>query len=168
MGQKIGFRHSQETKEKMRQNRLKNPVNFWLGKKLSDETIKKLSEYRTKNPICFWTGKKRPDISERLKGNKNHNWISDRSKLVKKQKRNDSAYFSWRREVFKRDSYKCKMSSINCSGKLEAHHILGWSLYPELRYNINNGITLCHVHHPRKKEDEKKLSPYFQSLVAEV
>ncbi len=43
-----------------------------------------------------------------------------------------------------------------------------WREYPELRYNINNGITLCHAHHPRKREEEAKLSPFFQQLVAEM
>jgi len=37
--------------------------------------------------------------------------------------------------------------------------------YPELRYEVNNGITLCHFHHPRKINDEMKLSPYFQELI---
>lgn len=57
---------------------------------------------------------------------------------------------------------------INCKGRLEAHHILSWKDYPELRYDINNGITLCHAHHPRKRDEEAELSPYFQSLVAEM
>ena len=51
---------------------------------------------------------------------------------------------------------------------METHHILSWKDYPELHYQINNGITLCHAHHPRGKENEAKLSPYLQSLVAEM
>lgn len=63
---------------------------------------------------------------------------------------------------------KSRIYNIDCSGQIEAHHILGWKSYPELRYETNNGITLCHAHHPRKREDEAKLSPYFQKLVAET
>ena len=37
-----------------------------------------------------------------------------------------------------------------------------------LRYSINNGITLCHFHHPRKWEDEIKLVQTFQGLVMQV
>ncbi len=51
------------------------------------------------------------------------------------------------------------------TGKVIAHHILGWSAYPELRYEINNGITLCHFHHPKKRIDEGRLIPIFQKLV---
>lgn len=109
-------------------------------------------------------GQKRPEVS----GNKHWRWINDRSKLVKKQQRNDSAYFAWRREVWQRDNWKCKIANSDCCGKIEAHHILGWKSHPELRYKINNGITLCHAHHPRKKVDEAKLSPYFQELVAKL
>jgi len=45
-----------------------------------------------------------------------------------------------------------------------AHHILPWRDYPEERYNINNGITLCQYHHPRKREDEQMLIPTLQGL----
>lgn len=54
----------------------------------------------------------------------------------------------------------------DCKGRLEAHHILNWMDYPELRYEINNGITLCHAHHPRGRAKEKQLSPFYQELVA--
>ena len=47
----------------------------------------------------------------------------------------------WRRAVFKRDKYKCVLCGIG--GRLEADHIKGWSEYPELRFDINNGRTLC-------------------------
>lgn len=38
----------------------------------------------------------------------------------------------------------------------------------ETRYEINNGITLCHFHHPRKREKEKELSPFFQELILKM
>lgn len=97
----------------------------------------------------------------------NHgNWIVDRSLLKKKDDRNDSAYQEWRKLVWLRDGFKCKIADQNCDGRIEAHHILGWVDHPELRYQINNGITLCHAHHPRKRSEEKRLSPYFQEVVS--
>ena len=90
----------------------------------------------------------------------------DRTQLVKRQERNDGSYKEWRRSVWLRDNFKCKIANPDCKGRLEAHHILGWSSHPELRYQINNGITLCHTHHPRKRVEEKRLSPYFQELVS--
>lgn len=102
---------------------------------------------------------------EKMSGRNNHRWIVDRTKLAKRQERNDSAYKEWRKSVRDRDHWKCKISNGDCLGKVVAHHILTWSKFPELRYNINNGITLCRFHHPRKRSDEMKLSPYFQKLL---
>lgn len=98
-------------------------------------------------------------------GEKSGRWIKDRSKLAKRQKRNDTAYKEWRKKVWLRDNFKCKIDNPDCAGRLEAHHILGWTAYPELRYEVNNGITLCHFHHPLKKTEEVKLSSYFQNLI---
>jgi hypothetical protein len=54
----------------------------------------------------------------------------------------------------------------DCDEVLEVHHILRWHTYPELRYKINNGITLCHSHHPRKMQEEKRLESELQALVS--
>lgn len=71
----------------------------------------------------------------------------------------------WMKAVKNRDGWKCRIADENCNGRMEAHHILNWKDHPELRYEINNGITLCHAHHPRKRAEEKRLSPYFQELI---
>lgn len=77
-----------------------------------------------------------------------------------------SKYKEWMLSVKKRDNWKCKIANEDCHGNLEAHHILGWIDYPELRYELNNGITLCHAHHPRKRAEEKRLVSEFQRLVS--
>ena len=61
--------------------------------------------------------------------------------------------------------WKCRLLNNACNGRLEAHHIFDWENYPTLRYVFNNGITLCHAHHPRKRAEEKRLAPVFQELV---
>lgn len=113
-------------------------------------------------------GKKYPQIS----GPNHYLWISDRSKLKKlgdtEKDRRSSACVIWRNEVRKRDNFKCKMKNSDCEGRLETHHILSWTHFPELRYDLNNGITLCHAHHPRARAEEKRLIPEFQKLVAQT
>lgn len=116
----------------------------------------------------LWLNNKFNELNLIQKGKNHPRWISDRTKLSKRQERNDMAYKEWRINVYKRDNFKCKISNQDCKGRIEAHHILGWTKYPELRYEINNGITLCHFHHPRKKEDENNLSPYFKNLVMNI
>ena len=75
------------------------------------------------------------------------------------------AYKDWRRKVWERDNLKCKLSNSDCSKKIIAHHILGWTKYPKLRYEVNNGITLCRHHHPRKRSEEMRLAPVFHKLI---
>ena len=48
----------------------------------------------------------------------------------------------WRTKIFNRDNYTCKCCGKK-GGRLQAHHIKGYKKYPKLRYELNNGITLC-------------------------
>jgi len=53
-------------------------------------------------------------------------------------------YKAWRKAVYERDGYKCVLCGTEGDGKnLNADHIKGFSQYPELRLDINNGRTLC-------------------------
>lgn len=119
------------------------------------------------SPECYWTtidGKKLNSLSKGTLG-----WRKNIDLLTKSEKKHlDTQYRQWMFSVKNRDKWKCRIADINCDGRLEAHHILNWKEYPELRYEINNGITLCHAHHPRGRDNEAKLSPFFQNLVAKV
>jgi hypothetical protein len=78
------------------------------------------------------------------RGKNNGMWVFDRDLLkIDRQKAYDTKYKYWMLEVKKRDNWKCKINNCDCNGRLEAHHILPWEQFPELRYSINNGITLC-------------------------
>lgn len=143
------------------------------GKKLSEETKKKigLAHLGVKRPpevgmkiSLKKIGKARFD----LRGKNHPFWIKDRSKVVGRHNRNfhDPEYKQWCMGVKNRDGWKCRLSNSDCSGRLEGHHILGWKEHSKLRYQINNGIALCHAHHPRKRAEEKRLIPTFLELVS--
>jgi len=72
---------------------------------------------------------------------------------------------NWSKEVKKRDGWKCKIADKNCAVRKEAHHIRSYKEYPEERYDIKNGITLCHFHHPKKRSEEKHLEKFFKKLI---
>jgi len=55
-------------------------------------------------------------------------------------------YEDWRTGVFERDNYICKKCG-QVGGKLRAHHIFNFADYPELRLDLNNGITFCESCH---------------------
>ena len=149
--------------------------NPFYGKKHSDETKEKISEtrkLRIKNGLIdtsrkkrpFMTGKNnpanRPEVREKIRqsklGNKNPNWkggISPINVLI----RQSPEMKLWRKAVFERDNYACVWCGArNGDGKavvLNADHIKSFADYPELRFAIDNGRTLC-------KDCHKKTSDY--------
>lgn len=136
----------------------KGKVPWIKGKKQTIDHIRKRIEARIKNGTT-------PRMTA-PRGESHYLWMKDRSKLAKRQERNDSAYREWRNQVYKRDSYRCRIANNDCNRKNVAHHILPWSKFPELRYEVNNGITLCHAHHPKARSEEKRLIPIFKDLVS--
>lgn len=79
-------------------------------------------------------------IKEANLGEKSHFWkggLTEKNRLL----RNSAKMQEWRKCVFERDNYKCVLCGIN--GYLEADHIKPFSKYPELRFELSNGRTLC-------------------------
>lgn len=56
--------------------------------------------------------------------------------------RHSKEYSLWRNSVLEKDNYTCQMC-FKRGGKLQADHIKPFALYPELRFAIDNGRTLC-------------------------
>ncbi len=105
----------------------------------------------------------------RAKGDKHWNWNPDREKVKQNRTRHsmhNPEYKQWRLRVFSIDGFTCKLHSQECNGQIQAHHIFRWIDYPELRYILTNGITLCQAHHPRKRAEEKRMIPIFQELLS--
>ena len=62
----------------------------------------------------------------------------------------------WRRRVLKRDGYRCIICG-EVGGLLNAHHIESWADNPELRFDIDNGISLCVECHAMQHPDRGAL-----------
>jgi predicted restriction endonuclease len=67
--------------------------------------------------------------------------------MAKKQKKLIRKQF--RDSVFERDGYKCVFcgQSDTTESPLDAHHIVDRTLMPNGGYVIENGITVCEMHH---------------------
>ena len=103
----------------------------------------------TKGVVIAWNKGKHYDA---VAGEKCHLWKGGISQFTRTERRNlmqGVEYKNWRRKVFERDNYTCQ----NCGAKnvyLEADHIKSWKDYPESRFDVNNGQTLCLKCHKNK------------------
>jgi len=84
-----------------------------------------------------------------LKQGKNSHFWQGGKTTKHKILRTSAAYYEWRKQVFERDNYTCQECHKNKT-YLHAHHIKPFASYPNLRFNIKNGITLCHKCHSKK------------------
>jgi 5-methylcytosine-specific restriction endonuclease McrA len=98
-----------------------------LGKKQTSEQIRKRS-------ISHILGGKN-------RGSNHYNWkggVTPINNRIRKSKE----FKLWREAVFKRDNYTCIWCGVR-GGVLHPDHIKPFCLYPELRFAIDNGRTLC-------------------------
>jgi hypothetical protein len=63
----------------------------------------------------------------------------------------------WKASVYERDHWTCRKCGAKKSDhiKIEAHHVKPFATFPELRFLIDNGLTLCkkcHSNEPKGKE----------------
>lgn len=73
-------------------------------------------------------------------------------------------YLKWAKEVYKRDNYSCKECGKHCSKDIQAHHILPWKDFPEARFSIENGITLCFKCHLKTRKKELEFVDSYASV----
>ena len=122
-------------------------------------------------------GKKRPGVGGRKKGcvgwskgltkqtdarlqktgkQKQNHWawkggVSSINALI----RQTPTYKQWRKDVFERDNFTCR-KCFQRGGNLEAHHIEEFALNHDLRFNVDNGLTLCVKCHKELHRKEKQ------------
>lgn len=89
--------------------------------------------------------------------NRNNYLIDEKYKLIdqtlffesKIKGRLNKEYEKWKYSVLIRDNYTCKKCGQSNS-KLDVHHIKSYKMNPELRTDIENGITLCKKCHKQE------------------
>lgn len=71
-------------------------------------------------------------------------------------------YKEWRRAVYQRDGFKCRVCGSAESNTLRAHHIKPREDFPELLLELTNGLTVCNnchkeIHYGKLKDDTRFL-----------
>ena len=127
---KKGYKQTKEHTEKSMKGLIKVRHKTWFKKG------HKLVGGGNTGHISVWRGKKRPNQS----GKKHYCWKGGITRNRHFCSRPE--YKQWRMNVYLRDNFTCQYCGIK-GVYLEAHHIKRWVDYPELRYDINNGVTLC-------------------------
>lgn len=158
-----GFKHTEETRAKMKGRKAWNAgikidkdkyPNMGHYKPHTENTKKVISKKKRENPTRFWLGKKKPEVTKWLNspeankkrvismtGSKNPNWKGGTSVTIHSI-RKSAEYRLWRKSVFERDNYTCVWCGVR-GVELNADHIKPFSLFPELRFAIDNGRALC-------------------------
>lgn len=83
----------------------------------------------------------------------------------------DSNYTEWRNKVIAKAKGKC----LKCGNKgTHCHHIKNYSQYPELRFDVDNGILFCrdchelfHVIYGKQDNDEYQLNDFLKTDFSE-
>jgi hypothetical protein len=80
-------------------------------------------------------------------GKNHYNWRNDLSKKDRVARRSLKENSDWIQEILKQDNYKCQICNKEKSGHLNAHHLESYHWCKELRFDLNNGVTVCDACH---------------------
>lgn len=134
----FGKKHSEETKKAISishlgmhhtENSKRLISNALLGVPKSEEHKKNISRNHAKPML----GRLGPE-SAHWKGG-----ITPEQERI----RHSPEMIIWRNKVFERDKYICQYCRYAGGHIIRAHHIFPFATYPTLRFEFDNGVTLC-------------------------
>ena len=97
--------------------------------------ISRSNTYDFRCPVC---GKANQYIP---RGENHPNWKGGLTSEAQLQRKSPE-YQKWRDLVYEKDDYTCQCCGQR-GGRLTAHHLLDFASYPDLRFAVDNGITMC-------------------------
>lgn len=135
------------------------PMSEYQKQKIREANGKPKSEEHKRKIAETLKGRKNPEHSERMKKRidelgfhlipfkkGNEPWNKGK-KTRKSKKRNSLIAKEWSEAVKEKDGKKC--TKCEAVKGLHAHHIIPWKDREELRFDVNNGTTLCRSCHAK-------------------
>jgi hypothetical protein len=122
------------------------------GRRMSQETRSKLSVIASARTL---SGDTKAKIGDAVRGDKHPNWKGGVTYPIHAL-RKTKEYRHWRDAVLERDGYRCTKCHKS-KHRLDAHHVFSFTLFPELRFDVNNGVTVCVICHTKYKDKLNQL-----------
>ena len=72
--------------------------------------------------------------------------LTDEERMKNRYQLYGNNMVNWRTNIYTRDNYTCQICNHH-GGNLNAHHLNGWNAFPEERFDLDNGVTLCNDCH---------------------
>lgn len=148
--------------ELLNRNASRRKLRFIYGhnartRKHTPETRAKISAYVKAHPVRYWLGKNVPHFT-----GANHPLWKGGITPENLKIRAGRDIRQWRKAVLERDNYTCLLCRSQID--LEVHHIKRFADYPQLRFEVTNGATLCSSCH----DLNRGIEPRFEELFAEM
>jgi len=177
-----GYFHTEKWKTMMREKGLARKQR--LGKMVkcnwcNKEIYKQRFRFKIqKNYFCskeckarFESNKKKGIYPPELEKSKGHKKLNGHVTPLNERIRKSIEFCLWRNSIFARDNWTCQKYKIK-GGKLHPHHIQNFAQYPELRFAIDNGITLSekahrefHKKYGTKNNTREQLEEFFKQPI---
>lgn len=126
-----GGRHSEETRQRLRESARARGAGRPKGWKHTPESRAKMSATLRVRAV------RGPAVHTYKDGK-----VAERRGL-----RFTPEYKRWRYDVFARDAFTCRHCGDDRGGNLVAHHVKSFASFPDLRLDVDNGLTLCRSCH---------------------
>ncbi|MGR3177795.1 MAG: HNH endonuclease [Candidatus Anammoxibacter sp.] len=175
---KNGFMTNQKSKQQFcsvlcysywqSENVRKENHHNYIGKELICKQCERLfipkdGQYKRKycSKKCYVKYQKGKPLLMNIMGKR---WVTPRTYHLKPNRvlQSGAMYNEWRAKIYERDNYTCQDCGES-GGKLNAHHINPVSMFPELLFELTNGMTLCHECH--KKTDSYGWKNYWNNYI---
>lgn len=134
-----GRQHTEETKAKISANRKGKGLGNSNGFKKGDTPWNKGKPHPVHN--AEWRAK----VSAATSGPNHWNWQHGQNSFYRLM-RNSAKHKEWARAVHEKCNWTCQECGYR-GRQLVAHHIVHWSIEPDLRFDVDNGVTLCRKCH---------------------